>query len=69
MRRSQKDPGGNSKVPNELKECLNILRATCLRSFPEYLVDLKMATISNGGEVNTSPAKFTTNVSNTRRFL
>ena len=69
IRRSQKDPSGNTKIPNELKECLNILRGTCLRSFPEYLADLKMATISRGGEVNTSPADFTRSVSQQPSFI
>jgi len=34
---------------NELRDGLNALRGVCLRSFPEYLVDLKLAATGKGG--------------------
>jgi len=37
---------------NELRDGLQTLRQICLRSFPEFLVDLKLAT--NNRDLNTS---------------
>ncbi|KAF8256889.1 Cullin repeat-like-containing domain protein [Lactarius quietus] len=49
---------------NELKEDLHALRGVCLRSFPEYLADLKLAGLGRGGELGTGCADFT--ISTTR---
>jgi exocyst complex protein 7 len=35
---------------NELKEGMHALRAVCLRSFPEFLADLKVNASAKGGE-------------------
>ena len=44
---------------NELKEGLATLRAVCLRSFPEFLADLKLAGLGRGGEwASTGVADF-----------
>lgn len=37
---------------NVLKEGLHSLRAVCLRSFPEFLADIKLAAIPKGGTVD-----------------
>lgn len=34
---------------NELRDGLNAIRGVCLRSFPEYLADLKIAATGKGG--------------------
>ncbi|KIY52298.1 hypothetical protein FISHEDRAFT_69988 [Fistulina hepatica ATCC 64428] len=48
------------KDTNEFKEGLHALRAVCLRSFPEFLADLKMASMGNTrAEQSTGPADFT----------
>ncbi|KAF8886743.1 exocyst complex component exo70 subunit [Infundibulicybe gibba] len=47
---------GDSK---EMKDGMHSLRAVCLRSFPEFLADLKMASMGKGGELSTSLAEFT----------
>ncbi|KAI0250886.1 exocyst complex component exo70 subunit [Lactifluus subvellereus] len=44
---------------NELKEGLHALRGVCLRSFPEFLADLKQAGAGRGGEIGTGCADFT----------
>ncbi|KAH9165747.1 exocyst complex component exo70 subunit [Lactarius sanguifluus] len=44
---------------NELKEDLHALRGVCLRSFPEFLADIKLAGLGRGGEVGTGCADFT----------
>ncbi|KAH9930452.1 Cullin repeat-like-containing domain protein [Epithele typhae] len=45
---------------NELKEGLHSIRASCLRSFPEFLADIKVAGMGpKGGEVGTGLAEFT----------
>ncbi|KAH9031730.1 exocyst complex component exo70 subunit [Lactarius hengduanensis] len=36
---------------NELKEDLHALRGVCLRSFPEFLADIKLAGLGRGGEL------------------
>lgn len=51
---------------NELKEGLHALRGVCLRSFPEFLADLKLAGLGKGGEIGTGCADFTITV---RRFF
>jgi exocyst complex protein 7 len=38
------------KDSNELKDGLHTLRAVCLRSFPEFLADLKFGAMGKGGE-------------------
>jgi exocyst complex protein 7 len=47
---------------NELKEDLHALRGVCLRSFPEFLADLKLAGLGRGGDVGTGCADFTISV-------
>jgi exocyst complex component 7 len=47
---------------NELKEGIHALRGVCLRSFPEFLADLKQAGLGRGGEVGTGCADFTISV-------
>ncbi|KAG6895953.1 hypothetical protein C0992_011311 [Termitomyces sp. T32_za158] len=47
------------KDVNEVKDGLNTLRAVCLRSFPEFLADLKLGAFGKGGElVNTGLTDF-----------
>jgi exocyst complex protein 7 len=41
---------GSRKENNELKEGLNSLRAVCLRSFPEFLADIKLSAMGKGAE-------------------
>jgi exocyst complex protein 7 len=50
------------KEGNELKDGLLSLRAVCLRSFPECLVDVKLAATSKGGEFGTGLADITSSV-------
>ena len=47
---------------NELKEGLHSIRASCLRSFPEFLADIRLAGLGKGGEVGTGLAEFTISV-------
>jgi exocyst complex protein 7 len=47
---------------NELKDGLQSLRSVCLRSFPEFLADVKVAAISKGGDTSTGLADFTLTV-------
>lgn len=48
---------------NTLKEGLHSLRAVCLRSFPEFLADIKMAAVAaGGGEIGTGVADITQTV-------
>ena len=48
---------------NELKEDLHALRGVCLRSFPEFLADLKLAALGRGGgDVGTGCAEITISV-------
>ncbi|KAF9460272.1 exocyst complex component, exo70 subunit [Collybia nuda] len=47
------------KDTNEVKDGLHTLRSVCLRSFPEFLADLKFGAMGKGGElVTTSLADF-----------
>ena len=48
VRKSGKGAKGDLNV-NALREGLNGMRAVCLRSFPEFLADVKMAAIPQGG--------------------
>lgn len=50
------------KENNELKDGLHALRAVCLRSFPEFLADLKMGSLGKGGELSPGLADFTLSV-------
>ena len=47
---------------NELKEGLHSIRASCLRSFPEVLADIRLAGLGKGGEIGTGLAEFTISV-------
>ena len=47
---------------NELKDGLQALRGVCLRSFPEFLADIKLAAMGKGGEVSTGLADFSLKV-------
>ncbi len=49
-RRSEYDVSGEEK--SEVKDGLQVLRQVCLRSFPEFLVDLKLGV--NNREVDTN---------------
>jgi len=55
---------------NELKDGLQNLRGLCLRSFPEFLADIKLASSSRGSDTNTKLTDFTVSVrrSNYRHF-
>lgn len=52
----------SGRKENELKEGLHAIRAACLRSFPEFLADLRMAALGKGGELSTGLADFTISV-------
>ena len=52
---------GSEGRGNELKDGLGTLRAVCLRSFPEFLADLKMGAMGRGAE-STGLADFAINV-------
>jgi exocyst complex protein 7 len=47
---------------NELRDGLNQLRSVCLRSFPEFLADVKLAASPRAGELSTGVADFTIGV-------
>ena len=47
---------------NELKDGLHSIRAACLRSFPEFLADIRVAAMGKGGELSTGLADFTLSV-------
>jgi len=51
---------------NELKEGAHALRGVCLRSFPEFIADLKLAGMGRGGEIGTGCADFTITVRRNR---
>lgn len=48
---------------NELREGLQSLRQICLRSFPEFLVDLKLGANDRGSETSVRLVDLTTDVS------
>ncbi|KAJ6554308.1 exocyst complex component, exo70 subunit [Mycena capillaripes] len=54
--------GSENAKANELKDGLGTLRGVCLRSFPEFLADIKMASLAKGVpgglETSTSVADF-----------
>ncbi|EMD34621.1 hypothetical protein CERSUDRAFT_86027 [Gelatoporia subvermispora B] len=45
---------------NELKEGLHSIRASCLRSFPEFLADIRVAATTKTSEMNTNVMDFVT---------
>ncbi|EKM56316.1 uncharacterized protein PHACADRAFT_193929 [Phanerochaete carnosa HHB-10118-sp] len=49
----------SGRKENELKDGLHSIRAACLRSFPEFLADLRAAALGRGGELSTGLADFT----------
>ncbi|KAH7889211.1 Cullin repeat-like-containing domain protein [Phlebopus sp. FC_14] len=53
--------GEGRRETNELRDGLNSIRAVCLRSFPEFLADLKLAATGTGkgGELGVGLADFT----------
>jgi exocyst complex protein 7 len=55
--------GADGQKKNELRDGLNQLRGVCLRSFPEFLADVKMAGMPRAGELSTGVAEFTIGVS------
>lgn len=56
---------GNVKEVNEFREGLTALRSICLRSFPEFLADIKLASMGSKGyaDVSTGLVDFTIQVS------
>ncbi|KAF7307897.1 hypothetical protein MKEN_01150400 [Mycena kentingensis (nom. inval.)] len=51
--------GAENAKANELKDGLTTLRSVCLRSFPEFLADIKMASLAkNTGDTSTRVADF-----------
>ena len=48
---------------NEFKDGLLALRALCLRSFPEFLADLKLGATARGSDTSTKLVNFTVSVS------
>ncbi|KAF9490346.1 exocyst complex component, exo70 subunit [Pleurotus eryngii] len=56
LSRRGSDPRGDSNDP--FTDGLQSIRAVSLRSFPEFLADLKMASLGKGGEVGTGLAEF-----------
>ncbi|OBZ78174.1 Exocyst complex protein EXO70 [Grifola frondosa] len=44
---------------NELKDGVHSIRASCLRSFPEFLADVRAAALGKGGDVGTGLVDFT----------
>jgi exocyst complex protein 7 len=57
-----------SREANEFKDGFLSLRAVCLRSFPEFLADLKIAAMSKAGE-STGLADFTLSVRQNLRHV
>lgn len=54
---------GSSKDTTEFKEGLTTLRGICMRSFPEFLADVKMASIPKPNtDLSTDLAEFTISV-------
>lgn len=52
---------GSTANVNVLKEGLHSLRAICLRSFPEFLADIKLAAVPRA-EIGTDVAEITETV-------
>jgi len=59
---ARRGTAGKEKEGNELKDGLQALRAVCLRSFPEFLADIKIAATGKGGELATGVAEFAISV-------
>lgn len=58
---------GSTKESNEFKEGLQTLRSLCMRSFPEFLVDLKVAALPKANvELPTGLAEF---IESTVRYI
>lgn len=57
--------GEGRRDTNELRDGLNSVRSVCLRTFPEFLADLKLAATGpgKGGEIGVSLADITVSVS------
>lgn len=51
------------KKENELKDGLHSLRASVLRSFPEFIADIRAAALGKGGELSTGLTDITLSVS------
>ena len=47
---------------NELKDAIQSLRALCLRSFPEFLADIKLSATSRSSDTSTKLTGFTVSV-------
>ena len=60
---SRRGPDHHAEDKNELKDGLLALRALCLRSFPEFLADLKMGAMARGSDMSTKLMNFTIGVS------
>ena len=61
QRRAGRSAGGTgggieSRNQNALRECLHALRGVCLRSFPEFLVDVKLAANSTTVTAGLTPS-------------
>ncbi|TCD71013.1 hypothetical protein EIP91_000511 [Steccherinum ochraceum] len=54
------------RAENELKDGLHSLRASCLRSFPEFIADIRLAANGKGGEFSTGLHEIT---ASTVKFL
>lgn len=52
----------SGRKENELKDGLHSIRASCLRCFPEFLADIRLAAIGKGEQLNTALADFTLSV-------
>lgn len=50
------------RTENELKDGLHSLRASCLRSFPEFIADIRLAANGKGGEFSTGLHEVTSTV-------
>ena len=63
--------GEGRRDTNELRDGLNSVRSVCLRTFPEFLADLKLAATGpgKGGELGVGLADFTISVSVLSLFL
>lgn len=61
QRRAGRSAGGTgggveSRNQNALRECLHALRGVCLRSFPEFLADVKLAAMSTTVTAGLTPS-------------
>ena len=60
---SRRGPDHHAEDKNELKDGLLALRALCLRSFPEFLADLKLGATARGLDTSAKLMNFTVSVS------